>query len=461
MSKNPVVASFRIGLGIMAAVTALFLLAELALQQQKGGGTGASLWPSSSTKTTTTNLRFGTTASTERSRDESTGKNDDDNYDRPPLSSLIEYEAATATTTNNSAASSSAAAAVIKGDVQFLLDFCIIGHPKTATSFTMDWLAQHDDEVQMYRHELHALQSNRPAEFVRLMYELKPGRRYKRGYKAPRDIGNVDALNLLAEYWPNANMVVGLRHPVLWFESFYNFRVRQGYAMPPAHHPMFMGPCSKATHGVCTHESRFHRHLALLGKTNMSAADELDLFVPAFSTDNRRRPKYNPVPNKLFLYEITQLYNTNETRALLYRRDLSDYLGLRRTLSPIYHRRKDDDEDANNSTDRRQRRRRRRYHRRLATSTRNATEDGGEGERQQQLSHLLMDICEDRYGPLRAELVRNGRRASAWIRGYLLDHPDVTVSSPEYFRELLLSWARDPCVADGGGTGGNRRRSRR
>jgi len=37
--------------------------------------------------------------------------------------------------------------------------------PKTATSFTMDWLAQHD-EIQMYTHELHALQSGNPAEFV-------------------------------------------------------------------------------------------------------------------------------------------------------------------------------------------------------------------------------------------------------------------------------------------------------
>lgn len=66
----------------------------------------------------------------------------------------------------------------------------------------------------MYTHELHALQSNNPAEFVQLMYDLPEGDQYtKRGYKAPRDIANINALDLLAEYWPNAKLIVGLRHP--------------------------------------------------------------------------------------------------------------------------------------------------------------------------------------------------------------------------------------------------------
>jgi hypothetical protein len=30
------------------------------------------------------------------------------------------------------------------------------------------------------------------------------------------------AMNAIAQYWPNTGLIVGVRHPVLWFESFYN-----------------------------------------------------------------------------------------------------------------------------------------------------------------------------------------------------------------------------------------------
>jgi hypothetical protein len=97
----------------------------------------------------------------------------------------------------------------------------------------MFWLADHPD-VQMHRYELHALQTGQPAEMVRIMYELEPGFRYKRGYKAPRDITNAKALLAFAKYFPTTKLIIGLRHPVLWFQSFYNFRIRGGYSMPPA-----------------------------------------------------------------------------------------------------------------------------------------------------------------------------------------------------------------------------------
>lgn len=80
----------------------------------------------------------------------------------------------------------------------------------------MEWLAEHE-EIQMYTHELHALQSGHAAEFAQLMYDLPAGTNYKRGYKAPRDICNTEALDLIAKYWPQSKLIVGLRHPVLWY----------------------------------------------------------------------------------------------------------------------------------------------------------------------------------------------------------------------------------------------------
>lgn len=124
---------------------------------------------------------------------------------RPPLSKLIDEDAGT-----------------IIGDVSFLLDFAIVGHSKTATTQHMNWLADHP-EVQMYHHEVHSLKNSRPAEFVSLMYDLKPGSQYKRGYKAPNDIHYDQSMDALRKYWPDAGLIVGVRHPVKWFASYYNF----------------------------------------------------------------------------------------------------------------------------------------------------------------------------------------------------------------------------------------------
>ena len=43
----------------------------------------------------------------------------------------------------------------------------------------MKWLASHD-EAAMYDHEIHSMQTGKPAELIRLLHELKPGYYYKR-----------------------------------------------------------------------------------------------------------------------------------------------------------------------------------------------------------------------------------------------------------------------------------------
>jgi len=352
-----------------------------------------------------------------------------DNHDKtlvrdpfPPLSSLIDYKVV-----NPKA---------IKSNVEFLMDFAIVGHPKCATTFTMEWLAQHE-QVQMYTHELHALQTGNPAEFVQLMYELPHDHvtetiprdgsvsskqtttvQYKRGYKAPRDIANSLALDTFADYWPNANLIIGLRHPVLWFESFYNFRLRHNYTLPPANATeLFIGQCTKV-HGVCTNEALFHHHLSLLGKTTMATPDELNLltmpkdpFHPTQTPRPYKRPKHSVIPNKIFLYEISQLYSTNTTRADLYRQDLANFVGLQSPLPSIASMTKKSSSSSSSSKPR----------------------------------PAALNICESQYTVLREILIANGQAASKWIRTYFLPHPDVTVSSPDYFEELLQSWMYDPC----------------
>ena len=201
--------------------------------------------------------------------------------------------------------------------------------------------------------------------------------------------------------------------------------------MAPAHHPVFFGTCTRESHGVCTHEANFHHHLALMGKTSMSSEEELSLFLPE---PPRRRPYHDTVPNEIFLYEITQLYS----KASRYRNDLAEYLGLKNCLSPIIRAPKGS--NSTNTTN--------------TTALGNSTEWAGTGNSTSatgtdsaaiKVGGRRMNICDEKYKPLRDELIRNGSAASKWIRTYFLGHPDVTVSSPAYFRELLLTWLEDPC----------------
>lgn len=83
---------------------------------------------------------------------------------RPPLDELI--------APNNT----------IIGDVQFLLDFSIIGFGKCGTSTIMHWLAGHE-EIQSFRMEIWDLMVHRPENLIRRLYQELPAGDYKRGYK--------------------------------------------------------------------------------------------------------------------------------------------------------------------------------------------------------------------------------------------------------------------------------------
>lgn len=61
-----------------------------------------------------------------------------------------------------------------------------------------------------------------------------------------------------------------------------------------------------------------------------------------------------------------------------------------------------------------------------------------------------INICHSKYLPVRTELMRLARQASVWIRYKFMSSPDVNVSSPDYFRELLEGWMVDPCEDNNG-----------
>jgi hypothetical protein len=291
--------------------------------------------------------------------------------DWPPLKSLISDEA------NG-----------IIGDVQFLLDLAIVASPKTGTTEQMLYLADHP-EIQMHKQELHILTHHTPAMLVKALYNLPHGRQYKRGYKSPHELERKFFTRYYRKYWPNTKLIIGLRRPVKWFESHYNSVTRMGNKLAPAE--MFVGADFKHT------TVKYHEHLAKLGMTNMSDPNEYTLLNQTSAPLDGNPPR---MTNPIFLYDVSQFFDSNATRVAQYRSDLQTFLGLQEPLYPYQNDR-----------------------------------HGSKGADY----HYAIVICESRYNRLRRELVEMGTNASKWIQTYFLHLANVHVSSPNHFCELLVT----------------------
>lgn len=124
----------------------------------------------------------------------------------PPLESLIQNETVT-------------------GDVQFLMDLTMIGFAKCSSTTMRNWLCNYNDESRCLRGETFHLFWEKPGTMVASLYNDLPKGNYKRGYKSQNDISRIQTLTSFHNHWPETILFIGLRHPVEWFESFWNFRM--------------------------------------------------------------------------------------------------------------------------------------------------------------------------------------------------------------------------------------------
>ena len=114
----------------------------------------------------------------------------------------------------------------------------------------------------------------------------------------------------------------------------------------------------------------------------------------------------SPIDNPVFLYHSDQLYDKNATRFERMRTDFQHFMGLKQPMP--------------NAT---------KY-----SSTRGIAKV------------KAIDICDKEYQPVRDELIKVGERASAWIRRYFLDSPQVFYSDRRYLESLLRDFDTDPCL---------------
>lgn len=115
----------------------------------------------------------------------------------------------------------------ITGDVSWLLQFSIVGFPKTGTSTLMFHLRDHP-EIHMFPHERCELSYNQHVRLIEDMYQKFPpamneSQRFVRGIKCPVELESHHiALRNYQRFFSTTDFVVGIRHPIRWY-VYYNF----------------------------------------------------------------------------------------------------------------------------------------------------------------------------------------------------------------------------------------------
>lgn len=111
------------------------------------------------------------------------------------------------------------------------LDFAFIGWPKTGTSFLLKVLGDHP-EVTMPESEfcdLTVAQDGGEKNLTRWMMtsqhkSLKSSVPQKYGIKCPHMIRKTQSIERLAMVYDSTRLVVGVRHPVLWFQRWVDWK---------------------------------------------------------------------------------------------------------------------------------------------------------------------------------------------------------------------------------------------
>eukprot|EP00540_Astrosyne_radiata_P022836 CAMPEP_0116830652 /NCGR_PEP_ID=MMETSP0418-20121206/4879_1 /TAXON_ID=1158023 /ORGANISM="Astrosyne radiata, Strain 13vi08-1A" /LENGTH=168 /DNA_ID=CAMNT_0004459773 /DNA_START=213 /DNA_END=719 /DNA_ORIENTATION=+ len=107
-------------------------------------------------------------------------------------------------------------------NVDWMLDFALIGFPKCGTSFLRDWLTSDESEIYTDEDEIYAMGNNKIGKMVQhwhhvlqnLLEDNKDPSKIKIGIKNPGDVDSVPSLKLYAKYFPSTRFIVQLRHPV-------------------------------------------------------------------------------------------------------------------------------------------------------------------------------------------------------------------------------------------------------
>lgn len=350
-----------------------------------------------------------------------------------------------------------------------MVDFVVAGFQKCGTTYLQNKILYQSKRVFIPHHETHFLQNDKYAEFLGEFENVTKSTNHDKtamitGYKSPFVLGHHRSLRNLEALFPDIRMVITLRHPILAFESLYNYKLRQSpEPLPPVKEfvglcgelcpteteledaPMESRTATEQGQGCldevhwCTGVMNYHKYLSRLGLTPMNTLEELELlghhrmsihdFSGSSSKPNPRgvrggigigSQKQQQDDSRLFLIEIGQFDNrVNQSMAEDVNADLERFLGLETGDLPRPPPRSGDERP------------------KVSYSYPTGYEE------------YILNICDVAYKPMRDVLLDSSRKASRWIKEYLL-HPSnserVIVSNIDIFEQLLEGWEVDPCL---------------
>ena len=314
------------------------------------------------------------------------------------------------------------------------LDFLVAGFPKTGTTSLLFALAQHPDVVMdnaEYCHIARPLQqddvnANRLNKYLNNLvkeHEKKNNHNsYKRaplvGLKCPEALKNFKAIHRLSQHSPHAKWIIGLRHPVWFVQSFYNYRVLEAHLRPksdgngqnehiPTLHELWENH-TLSFRDLNADTARFDTQLQQLAKTSLNVT-QLQAFI------GHGMWAIKPNSFSIFLYTMEQLQDDNLQRKKDFQNDLVAFLGL----DPLPH------------------------------DVGHANQNKVSADEQSKTVPEMIHICATAFADIRATLIAQGQQAADWILNQFLAVPDVHVSNRAHFAAALQAWGTDPCHVDG------------
>ncbi|KAL7561241.1 hypothetical protein ACA910_004162 [Epithemia clementina (nom. ined.)] len=225
----------------------------------------------------------------------------------------------------------------------------------------------------------------------------------KLGIKCPDSVKNFKAIHRLSQHSPDCKFVIGVRHPILFLQSFYNYRVFEAHLkkdkLKEGIPSLFeIWDEHKNWCDVSPDAPRYELFLSQFGKTDLTVEQMRDWYLD--------RPMLAVKPNRfhIFLYSLEQLEDRTQSTRL--RRDLQVFLELKNEILDFGHENK------------------------IGT---NKQYNGS------------IDICKPEFDPIRASVLDHAKATVQWVHSFL-DSPDVYVSNRPYLQRSINNWTMDPCI---------------
>lgn len=241
-----------------------------------------------------------------------------------------------------------------------------------------------------------------------------------RGSKCPSYIYNMKEVST---YLPKTKAIMGIRHPVLWFQSFWNMLVSNDPSMQLLSPYNKTAPCLSrkgCLHGCpngqlfCVGRAEFHVSFAELGKTALTQ-EERALLAPDRFYGGEALVSLD-VQNPIFIYEQTQLKEN----------DVWDEMAQFLRLPEIQHDK-------------------------LHLSRGGVSLSGKQKAIIGDVEKSRINICDAEYDDLRKIIMPVAHNVSVWFSEHFIpvardvSREDVTVAGVDKFFKLVQDYTNDPC----------------